>query len=305
MATTTQTPDATAPRADNRARDHRRRWMREVGWRYLVVALALFFALFPVVWIISASFNSSGGLSGQQLIPDEPTLENYRTLFDDPNIPFDRWFANTIVIAGIATVANTILCALAAFAFSRLRWSGRRTGLLLVLLIQMFPQLLAMVAIFTMMQNIGAVFPAIGLGTQAGLILIYMGGALGVNTWLMKGFFDTIPRSLDESARIDGATHWQIYSRIIMPLAAPILAVVALLTFIITLNDFVIASFMLNDVNEFTLAVGLFRFIDGRFGANWGPFTAGAVLAMIPIILLWLFLQRYVVSGLTAGAEKG
>ena len=265
MATTTQTPDATAPRADNRARDHRRRWMREVGWRYLVVALALFFALFPVVWIISASFNSSGGLSGQQLIPDEPTLENYRTLFDDPNIPFDRWFVNTIVIAGIATVANTILCALAAFAFSRLRWSGRRTGLLLVLLIQMFPQLLAMVAIFTMMQNIGAVFPAIGLGTQAGLILIYMGGALGVNTWLMKGFFDTIPRSLDESARIDGATHWQIYSRIIMPPAAPILAVVALLTFIITLNDFVIASFMLNDVNEFTLAVGLFRFIDGRF----------------------------------------
>ena len=305
MATTTPTPATDTPKTPSRQAQKRRRWWAEVGWRYLAIAAALFFALFPVVWIFSASFNSTGGLSGQQLIPDEPTLDNYRTLFNDPNIPFDRWFVNTLVIAGVATIANTILCALAAFAFSRLRWSGRRTGLLLVLLVQMFPQLLAMVAIFTMMQNIGSVFPAIGLGTQAGLILIYMGGALGVNTWLMKGFFDTIPRSLDESARIDGATHWQIYSRIILPLAAPILAVVALLTFIVTLNDFVIASFMLNDVNEFTLAVGLFRFIDGRFGANWGPFTAGAVLGMIPIILLWLFLQRYVVAGLTAGAEKG
>ncbi|MEM8904320.1 MAG: sugar ABC transporter permease [Actinomycetota bacterium] len=297
------TPTSRAAGLDRAAR--RRRWFKEVGWRYLVFGVALVFTMFPVVWIISASFNPSGGLRGQQLIPDEPTLRHYRTLFDDPNVPFTRWFVNTIVIAGVATIANTVLCALAAYSFSRLRWRGRRTGLLLVLLIQMFPQLLAMVAIFTMMQNIGNVFPAIGLGTQAGLILIYMGGALGVNTWLMKGFFDTIPRSLDESARIDGATHWDIYWRIILPLAAPILAVVALLTFIITLNDFVIASFMLNDVNEFTLSVGLFRFIDGRFGANWGPFAAGAVLGAIPIILLWLFLQRYVISGLTAGAEKG
>ncbi|MEO1065170.1 MAG: sugar ABC transporter permease [Actinomycetota bacterium] len=304
MTATAPTPTAHRPAVVDKAA-HRRRWFKEVGWRYLVFLVALVFTMFPVVWIISASFNPSGGLRGQQLIPDEPTLRHYRTLFDDPNVPFTRWFVNTIVIAGVATIANTILCALAAFSFSRLRWRGRRTGLLLVLLIQMFPQLLAMVAIFTMMQNIGNVFPAVGLGTQAGLILIYMGGALGVNTWLMKGFFDTIPRSLDESARIDGATHWDIYWRIILPLAAPILAVVALLTFIITLNDFVIASFMLNDVNEFTLSVGLFRFIDGRFGANWGPFAAGAVLGAIPIILLWLFLQRYVISGLTAGAEKG
>ncbi|MEM9036638.1 MAG: sugar ABC transporter permease [Actinomycetota bacterium] len=308
MTATAPAPvDTTPPRPPTRDERNvrRRRWWREVGWRYVVFAIALAFAMFPVVWIVSASFNPSGGLRGQQLIPDEPTLRHYRTLFEDPNVPFARWFVNTIVIASSATLANTFLCALAAFSFSRLRWTGRRTGLLLVLLVQMFPQLLAMVAIFTMMQNIGDVFPAIGLGTQAGLILIYMGGALGVNTWLMKGFFDTIPRSLDESARIDGATHWQIYSRIILPLAAPILAVVALLTFIITLNDFVIASFMLNDVDEFTLSVGLFRFIDGRFGANWGPFAAGAVLGAIPIIVLWLFLQRYVISGLTAGAEKG
>ena len=187
---------------------------------------------------------------------------------------------------------------------SPLRFRGRRGGLLTILLVQMFPQILAIVALFAIMQNIGRAFPSVGLGTQSGLILIYLGGALGVNTWLMKGFFDSIPRSLDESARIDGATHWQIFRLVIMPLAAPILAVVALLTFILILNDFIIASVMLNDVEEYTLAVGLFRFIDGQYGANWGPFAAGALLSAIPVVVLFQFLQRFIVSGLTMGAVK-
>lgn len=281
------------------------RWFRRVGWRHLVAWVALGFALFPVVWIVSASFNPAGSLNSQRLIPADPSLNNYRTLFTDEDVPFVRWFWNTIYISGLAALFNTSLCALAAYAFSRLRFKGRRTGLLTVLLVQMFPQLLAVIAIFTIMRNLGQVFPAVGIGTQVGLILVYMGGALGINTWLMKGFFDTIPKSLDESAIIDGATHWQIFSRIVVPLSAPILAVVALLSFIFAINEFVLASVLLNDTQEFTLAVGLFRFIDGQFGQNWGAFAAGAVLASIPVIVLWQFLQRFVVSGLTSGAVKG
>ena len=280
------------------------RWVRKIGWRHLVALAAIAFAMFPMVWIASASFNPTSSLRGQELIPSDPTLDNYRVLFDDPNVPYVRWFVNTMVIAGSATIINTLLCSLAAYAFSRLRFRGRRTGLLSILLVQMFPQILAIVALFAIMQNLGRAFPSVGLGTQPGLVLIYLGGALGVNTWLMKGFFDSIPRSLDESAKIDGASHFQVFRLIILPLAAPVLAVVALLTFILLINDFIIASVMLNDVDEYTLAVGLYRFIDGRYGANWGPFAAGALLAAIPVVLLFQFLQRFIVSGLTQGAVK-
>jgi arabinogalactan oligomer/maltooligosaccharide transport system permease protein len=171
----------------------------------------------------------------------------------------------------------------------------------------MFPQLLAFVAIFVIMSNIKDVFPGIGLGSRAGLVLVYLGGAMGVNTWLMKGFFDTIPIELDESAKVDGATHTQVFVKIILPLVAPILAVVALLSFILLLNDFILASAVLGqgDPENFTLSVGLFRFLSDRFNARWGLFSAGALLAGLPVVVLFQFLQRYIVSGLTQGAVKG
>jgi arabinogalactan oligomer / maltooligosaccharide transport system permease protein len=280
-------------------------WFRDVGWRHLVALLAVAFALFPVVWVVSASFNPTGSLAGQQLIPDNPTLDNYRTLLDDPSYPFARWFLNTMVIGGIVAASTVALSAMAAFAFSRLRFTGRRVGLMSLLLVQMFPQLLAMVAIFLLMDNIQSIFPAIGLGTRAGLILVYLGGALGVNTWLMKGFFDSIPSELDEAAKVDGATHAQTFVRIILPLAAPILAVVGLLSFIFTINEFVLASILLRQPDDYTLAVGLYRFVGDRYGSRWGPFTAGALLGGVPVIVLWMFLQRFIVSGLTQGAVKG
>jgi arabinogalactan oligomer/maltooligosaccharide transport system permease protein len=282
------------------------RWLRGLGWRHVVAWLALAFAVFPVLWILSASFNPTGTLVSQRLVPSRLSLENYQELLGG-SVPYLAWFRNTVVIAGIASLANTLLSALAAYAFSRMRFKGRRTGLLSVLLIQMFPQTLAFVAIFLIMANIKDVFPAIGLGTQAGLILVYLGGAMGVNTWLMKGFFDTIPVDLDESARIDGASHWQIFFRIIGPLVLPILAVVFLLSFIFLINDFVLASAVLGqgDPDKFTLAVGLYRYLSDQFNLRWGPFAAGAMIAGIPVILLFQFLQRYIVSGLTQGAVKG
>lgn len=280
-------------------------WFRLLGWRHLVGVLAIGFAVFPVLWIISASFNPDSTLVSQRLVPAQPNLDNYRQLLDE--VPYRSWYLNSILIAGGAAIANTFLSALSAYAFSRMRFRGRRTGLLTVLLVQMFPQLLAFVAIFLMMTTIKGVFPAIGLGTRLGLLLVYLGGAMGVNTWLMKGFFDTIPVELDESAKVDGATHGQIFFRIVLPLVAPILAVVFLLGFIFLINDFVLASAVLGQgsPDKQTLSIGLFRFVSDRFSLRWGPFAAGALLAGIPVVILFQFLQRYIVSGLTQGAVKG
>lgn len=297
-------PEASAPPAlPRRQRTSAGRWFRDLGWRHLVGILAVAFALFPVIWVISASVNPTSTLSGQRLLPSEPTLDNFRRLFQTG---FWTWFRNSMVVAGAGALGTVMLAALAAYAFSRLRFSGRRVGLLSLVLVQMFPQLLAFVAIYLMMIRIGDVAPAIGTGTISGLILVYLGGAMGVNTWLIKGFFDTIPKDLDESARVDGASHWQIYSRIIMPLAAPILAVVALLAFVTILNDFVIANAVLsNNEDSWTLSIGLFRFVADRYGARWGPFAAGAVIGSVPTVLLFLYLQKYIVSGLTQGSVKG
>ena len=282
------------------------RWMRTLGWRHLVALAALAFAIFPVLWVLSASFNPQGSLVSQELIPDRLTLDNYRELFT-PAVPYTAWFVNTLVIAGGAALINTFLSALAAYAFSRMRFRGRRAGLLSVLLIQMFPQVLAFVAIFLIMVAVKDVFPSIGLGSRTGLLLVYLGGAMGVNTWLMKGFFDTIPKELDESAKVDGASHAQVFFRIIVPLVAPILAVVFILSFIFLINDFVLASAVVGQgsPDQATLSVGLYRYVNDQFNLRWGPFAAGAIIAGLPVVILFLFLQRYIVSGLTQGAVKG
>lgn len=282
------------------------KWFRRVGWRHLVGIAALFFALFPVLFIISSSLNPAGTLSGATLIPTDVSLINYRELLNGTEAPFIDWFLNTLYVAGGAAILNTGLAAFASYAFSRMRFVGRRTGLLSLLLIQMFPTTLLFVALFVFVTDIGGIFPGLGLGSRTMLLVIYLGGALGVNAWLIKGYFDTIPRDLDESALIDGASHSQIFFRIILPLAAPILAVVALITFVFTLNEFLVASVVLGQgkSENFTLAVGMFRFIDGQ-GGEWGQFAAGSVMAGIPVVLLFLFLQKYIVSGLTAGAVKG
>ncbi|MEA2003306.1 MAG: sugar ABC transporter permease [Actinomycetota bacterium] len=296
---------AVGPEAVVKRRRSFRTWARELGWRHVVGLLALLFALFPAVWALSASFNPLGTLTSQKLIPDNPSLENYRLLFEE--VPYRAWYVNTMVIAGGAAALQVLLSAFAAYAFSRMRFRGRRTGLLAVLLIQMFPQVLAFVPIFLMMVSIKGVFPAIGLGSQAGLLLVYLGGAMGVNTWLMKGFFDTVPVELDESAKVDGATHNQVFFRIILPLVAPILAVIFLLSFIFLINDFILATAVLGqgDSSNFTLAIGLQGYVDDQFNQRWGQFAAGAILLGAPVILLFQFLQRYIVSGLTQGGVKG
>lgn len=279
------------------------RWFRAYGWRHVVAWIALIFAFFPIAYVISAAMNPTGSISAQRFIPENPSFVNFQTLFTET--PFWRWLWNSILIAGGASVTTVFLCALAAYAFARMRFTGRRGGLLFILLAQMFPPLLAFIALFLLAVELGNIFPAIGLDTRLLLYLIYLGTALSVNVWLMKGFFDTLPRDMDESAEIDGASHVQIFFRIIVPLATPILAVIFLLTIIATFNDFIIASIILRDEENFTLAVGLTRFISGQYGARWGPFAAGALVGAAPVLVVFMWLQRYLVSSLTAGAVKG
>ncbi len=305
-----------APRVETAQARRRKPILEYNWWRYLVSLLAIVFALFPIVYVVSASLNPIPSLTSAQIVPDDVTFENYRRILSgNPgesgpseealDVPYISWYVNTIVISGAIALFSVFFGALAAYAFARFRFKGRRMGMLSLLLIQMFPTFLAVVAIYLIVLRIGDVFPAIGLDTRASVILVGLGGALGINTWLMKGFLDSIPDSLDESARVDGATPGQVFWGIILPLATPVLAVVGLLSYIFSINEFIIASRLLQTTDKWTLPVGLYGFISDKYASQWGPFCAGVVLAAIPVVILFFFLQRYITEGLTRGAVKG
>ena len=290
-----------------------RRFFGGTWWRHVVGVVAAVIALFPVVYVISAAFNADESISGSSLIPREITLDNFRTIFSGEVTgtggtsysPYFRWYLNSVLVAGVTSLLTVLLGALAAYAFSRFRFRGRRMGMLTLLLIQMFPPFLAIVALYLILLNTGKVFPAFGLNTLTGLVLVYLGGAMGVNAWLMKGFFDTIPAELDESARVDGATPAQIFWGVILPLAAPVLAVVGILSFVGTLNEFILASALLQTTDNFTLPVGLQNYIDQQYSERWGPFAAGVLLAAVPVVIIVMSFQRFFIRGLTQGAVKG
>ena len=278
----------------------------------LIIALALiFFAIFPVLWIISASFSSTQSLSTQTLIPDRVSLVNYQRLFGlDPtykfgDLVFQKWIFKSVKIATISTVLSLGITTMAAYAFSRMRFKGRVAMLKAILLIQVFPNLLALVAIYVLIFQFGELIPVIGLNTHAGLIMVYLGGSMGMNIWLMKGYLDTIPRDIDDSGMVDGATHFQIFWNLILPLLRPILVVIGLLSFIGIYGDFVLARILLTDVDKYTLMVGLQIFTAGQFDQKWGVFAAGALLGALPIMTIYLILQDQIVGGLTVGAVKG
>lgn len=273
--------------------------------RWFLALFLMLFAVFPVIWVISASINPSNTLASAQLIPNNFGWDNYRLLFESPEFPFARWIWNSIKISTITTVLSVSITTLAAYAFSRLRFKGRQAMLKGILLIQVFPGLLAMIAIFTLVTEVGTIIPRLGLNTHAGLIIVYLGGAMGVNIWLMKGFFDTIPRAIDESAMVDGATHWQIFSQLLLPLMRPILVVIGILSFIGTYGDFILARILLKSTEQYPLMVGLYIFTSGQFSQKWGAFAAGALIGAFPIMIIYLVLQDHIVGGLTQGAVKG
>lgn len=302
--------------------------VRGAIFRGIVLTIAILFALFPVLFIVSSAFNPTGRLATQSLFPDftqAGVFTNFRALLiDELDIyPFWNWIFNSFIVATTSTVLTVFIAAMSAYSFSRFRFWGRRQLLLGVLLIQVFPNLLAMVAIFLMLtwisrlpEYIPAAMPFLsgiswewlglfGLNSLGGIILVYMGGAMSINMWLMKGFFDTIPKDIDESALVDGANHWQIFTLLILPLVRPILATVGVLAFVGTFNEWVLANILLRDPERWTLMVGLFKFVSADFNQDWGKFAAGALVSAIPVVIIYLSLQDQIVGGLTAGSVKG
>jgi ABC-type maltose transport system permease subunit len=275
----------------------------DVAWRLAVAFLFILYALFPIVFVVGTSLNPSGGLQTTQFFPDNPTLDNFRSLLQDTDFP--RWMLNSLVLSTLTGLITVALCAFAAYSFSRFRFRSRKRLLQGLLLSQVFPNVLAIVAVFLILQQIGEFYPRFGLNTLGGLMLIYLGGAIGFNTWLMKGFFDTVPRELDESAMLDGASSWQTFYSIILPLVRPVLAVIFMLSFIGTYGEYLMARVILTDTEQYTVALGLSLFLGDEFSVRYGEFAAGAVIAAIPTLILFYVSQSQLQGGLTTGAVKG
>ena len=302
QATAVSTIEQQTPPRKRKVKGGALRWWGEVGWKHVFALLFIAYCLLPLLYVLSASLNPGGTLTGSNDLFREFSLQNYAGL---SGTNFWSWFWRSMYVSGVTSIGTVLMAASAAYAFSWFRFKGRRGGLAALMIIQMFPQMLAFVAIFLLLLGLREVFPFIGLGEPFGLIAVYLGGALGANTFLMYGFFNTIPQELDEAAKIDGATHAQVFWGIIMRLVSPILAVVALLSFVSSYGEFILARIVLQRPENYTLAVGLYEWASDERNAPWSLFAAGAVLAAIPIILLFMFLQKYIVSGLTAGGVKG
>ncbi|MDE9913306.1 sugar ABC transporter permease [Staphylococcus pseudintermedius] len=266
---------------------------------YGFIAFMFVVILYPLLWTFGISLNPGTTLYGAKMIPDNATFANYIYLLTDENSQYLTWYKNTLLVASANALFSVIFVTLTSYAFSRYRFVGRKYGLITFLILQMFPVLMAMMAIYILLNTIGL------LDSLLGLTLVYIGGSIPMNAFLVKGYFDTIPKELDESAKIDGASHMRIFFQIMLPLAKPILAVVALFNFMGPFMDFILPKILLRSPEKYTLAVGLFNFINHQYANNFTVFAAGAIMIALPISIVFLFLQKYLVSGLTAGATKG
>ncbi|MDQ0352175.1 arabinogalactan oligomer/maltooligosaccharide transport system permease protein [Alkalibacillus filiformis] len=266
---------------------------------YFVILIVSAVILYPIIWIVGSSLNPGNSLSSSQVIPDNATLTHYKSLFNLEESQYLIWYMNTLIICFSTMIITVIMIALMAYSFSRYRFVGRKYGLMTFLILQMIPNFAALIAIYILAVVTGLI------DTHILLILIYVGGLLPMNTWLAKGYFETIPHDLDDSAKIDGAGHFRIFWSIILPLVKPILAVIALFAFITPFTDFILARILLRSPENYTLAVGLYDMVANNYGAEFTKFAAGAVLIAIPIGLVFLSLQRYLISGLTSGGTKG
>ena len=278
---------------------------------FLIVFLALI--LFPFLMVVSISFRE-GNFSTGAIIPENPTLEHWVLAlgFDytradgtvvSPPYPVMLWMWNSIKIGVIAGTGVLAIATISAYAFSRIRIRGKGALLDMLFLIQMFPTTLALVAIYAIFDGLGEVTPLLGLDSHTALIVIYLSGVT-LHIWTIKGYFDSIDTALDKAAAIDGATPWQTFRLVFLPLAVPIMSVVFVLAFIGFINDYPIASVLIRSESQMTLAVGSRLYLN-EFRYLWGDFAAAAILSGLPITVVFLIAQRYLVSGLSDGAVKG
>jgi arabinogalactan oligomer/maltooligosaccharide transport system permease protein len=267
---------------------------------YIILAIVMVVIIYPLLWTIGASFNPGNSLISTSIIPSNPTLDHYKELFaGKESLQYGQWYLNSLKISVFTMIGSVLSVSFTAYAFSRFKFRGRKNGLTLFLLLQMIPQFSALVALFVLAQMLGL------MNNHWLLILLYIGGQIPMNTYLMKGYMDSIPIDLDESAKIDGASNTRIFWQIIMPLSRPMLAVVAMNGFTGPLGDFVLSSTILRTPESYTLPIGLYNLVNDVMGASYTTFAAGAILISIPIAIIFLILQKQFVNGLTAGGTKG
>lgn len=269
--------------------------------------------LFPLLMVIAISFREGNFASGS-LIPSDPTLEHWKLALGiaienadgsitNPPFPVLLWLWNSIKVATITSVCVLALSTTCAYAFARMKFVGKKVLLEGMLIFQMFPAVLALVALYALFNKVGQYIPFLGLNTHGGLIFAYLGG-IALHVWTIKGYFETIDKSLEEAASLDGATPWQAFRLILLPLSVPILAVVFILSFVAAITEVPVASILLVDVDKYTLAVGMQQYLYPQ-NYLWGDFAAAAVLSALPITLVFLVAQKWLVGGLTAGGNKG
>jgi arabinogalactan oligomer/maltooligosaccharide transport system permease protein len=275
--------------------------MLKHGMAHFILIIATLIAVFPILWIFSSSIRSTDTMfsSTLKLIPENPTLANYINIINQGD--FLIWLRNSTIIASVTTVASIAIGLLGGYAFSRFRFRGRKFGLSLFLLLNAFPNILAMVAIYRLFDKLNFISSPIKL------ILIYTSWQVVFAIWNIKGYFDTLPREIEEAAFIDGASRKDVFLKILIPLSKPSLAVTALFAFLGSWNEYIFGITFVTDPKFFTLPMGLYNLQSsaGDYAVNWSLFSAGALLIALPITIVFLVLQRYLISGLTVGGVKG
>lgn len=268
------------------------------SWQ-IALTVVLAGVLMPAILVFFASINRNATLVSRNLVPplEDWTLANYAKLLTET--PFLTWMGNTLLVSFLSTAIALVVTTLSGYAFSRFRFYGRKNGLLVMILLQMFPAAMSMVAVFRLLTYLGM------LNSLPGLALVYIGAGIPFNSWMIKGYVDSLPRELEEAATIDGATPTQTFLQVILPLMGPVLTVVAVFNFIAPYSDFIFPSVLLFDEPRYTLAVGMQGFVSGNFSTNWTLFAAASMLGSLPILVMFLGLQRFLVQGLTQGAVKG
>lgn len=273
-------------------------WKRRVKAVLINAELILvsIIVLIPVVWIVMSSFNKGQNLSTASFIPKELTLSNYTKLFQETD--FGNWFLNSLSIATLNALISVILILLTAWILSRFKFKGKKTGLLTLLVLSMFPSFLSMTAVYTLFIVLELVNKPIAL------VILYAAGAIPYNVWLVKGYIDGIPSSLDEAAYIDGSSKLNTFVRIIVPMSKPIIVYCAVSQFMMPWMDYIIPNLLLTGNKNKTVAVGLYSMISNDQNANFTSFAAGAVLVAVPITIMYLIFQKFLVQGIVAGASK-
>lgn len=276
----------------------------EVVLTHVVLLVASTAVLYPILWVVRLAVSPSGRLapSGPLPIPDEISWKSFHDFVfaeDFYGRPiFFLQLGNSLLVSGAATVVGVVFALSAAYGFSRFAFPLREAGMKAMLLSQMFPAVVTAVPLLFLLDALGL------FGTTAGLVLIYATTSVPFSIWMLKGYFDVLPRDLDESARLDGASSWTIFWKILLPLVRPGIGITALFSFMNAYNEFIMASVFLDDVTRYTLPVTLQQSVGG-FDPDWGVFAAGSLLLSVPVVLVFFFVQRQMVQGLTAGAVKG